>query len=171
MAVLVQVDAGGCANRLLRIFLERRRERLLRPLLLGIGRVTTCFENIADWRFRQNFAVVLLLLAMSYPTGRRTLHASRCGAQGQGGRFRAGGAAYLRDRADKRDADSTHTICIDPASTFVNGQTSNQPKTSVLQRLRRISSRMRALGVACRNYMSIWRNATVSRKRMMAREI
>ncbi len=73
VAVLVEIDASGLANGLLGIFLQRGRERLLRPMLLGLGRMTAGFEQIGDWRFGQNFPVGLAAVGHELPHSRTNL--------------------------------------------------------------------------------------------------
>src|SRR5271165_6109594 len=51
VAVLVEVDACGRADGLFGSLLQRRRERILGPLLFGLGRMTASFEEIGDRRF------------------------------------------------------------------------------------------------------------------------
>ena len=68
MAVLINVDARRRADGLLRSFLQRRGERLLGPLLFGLGRLTAVLEQIGDRRFSYTFSVGLGLSDMSYPT-------------------------------------------------------------------------------------------------------
>ena len=69
VAVLVKIDAGGRADRLLGSLLQRGRERLLGPLLLGGGRMTAVFEQIGDRRFGYELSRWTCgYSAMSYPT-------------------------------------------------------------------------------------------------------
>src|SRR5438876_6508669 len=53
VAMLIEIDAGGPANGLLRRLLQRRRQGGFRPMLFGFGRVTS-FKNFSNGVFRNS---------------------------------------------------------------------------------------------------------------------
>ena len=90
VVMLVEVHAAGCADGLLGTALQRRSQRLLRPLLLGVGRMTAILEHVGYGRFGDGFRAGLGAIGHELPhsySERQTLHASRCEGAEQGERI------------------------------------------------------------------------------------